>query len=162
MAHKTAQQLTFQESADLHGRPYVAAEPKQHRSLRPVRDDELVGGHEHHHLLILFERLDRLFRCFIQCNFVQDDHVGGLVEAVGTSKRLPLLSLTSCWRRRGRSGILLGRRPRVPLRVWFIEDPNRLRTTRYKTTEVKDRKHYQYAREELQKVDPDIDAIPTY
>ena len=44
----------------------------------------------------------------------------------------------------------------------IIEDPNRLRTTRYKTTEVKDGKHYQYAREELQKVDPDIDTIPTY
>ena len=44
----------------------------------------------------------------------------------------------------------------------IISDTNNLRTTRYKTTEIKDRKHYQYAREELQKVDPDTDEIPTY
>jgi len=44
----------------------------------------------------------------------------------------------------------------------IIKDPNKLRTTRYKTTEVKDGKHYQYAREELQKVDPNIDTIPNF
>lgn len=34
----------------------------------------------------------------------------------------------------------------------IIKDPNRLRTIRYKTDELKDGKHYQYAREELQRV----------
>jgi len=43
----------------------------------------------------------------------------------------------------------------------IINDPNNLRTTRYKTTELKDGKHYQYAREELQRVGADIDLIPS-